>query len=108
MRPKREPEQITDLSRLKAFTNPLRMQLYRLLYAAGTATASQLADQVDQAPSLVSYHLRKLAEHGFVTEASGAAPTDGSGGGRWPPRRAGAFATRTSRTHPKGQPPWAR
>lgn len=76
MRPKREPEQITDLSRLKAFTNPLRMQLYRLLYAAGTATASQLAEQVDQAPSLVSYHLRKLAEHGFVTEASGQS-TDG-------------------------------
>ncbi|GGP33373.1 ArsR/SmtB family transcription factor [Streptomyces melanogenes] len=69
--PKSSPEQITDLSRLKAFTNPLRMQLYRLLYAAGTATASQLAEQVDQAPSLVSYHLRKLAEHGFVTEASG-------------------------------------
>lgn len=76
MRPKREPEQITDLSRLKAFTNPLRMQLYRLLYAAGTATASQLAEQVDQAPSLVSYHLRKLAEHGFVTEARGRS-TDG-------------------------------
>ncbi|OAR25974.1 transcriptional regulator [Streptomyces sp. ERV7] len=71
MRPKREPEQITDLSRLKAFTNPLRMQLYRLLYAAGTATASQLAEQAGQAPSLVSYHLRKLAEHGFVAEASG-------------------------------------
>ncbi|MER6298733.1 helix-turn-helix domain-containing protein [Kitasatospora sp. NPDC001539] len=64
-----EPERITDLSRLKAFTNPLRMQLYRLLYAAGTATASQLAEQVDQVPSLVSYHLRKLAEHGFITEA---------------------------------------
>lgn len=69
MRPQRKPEQITDLSRLKAFTNPLRMQLYRLLYAVGSATASQLAEQVDQAPSLVSYHLRKLAEHGFVKEA---------------------------------------
>ncbi|MFB7436510.1 ArsR/SmtB family transcription factor [Streptomyces microflavus] len=76
MRPQREPEQITDLSRLKAFTNPLRMQLYRLLYAAGTATASQLAEQVDQAPSLVSYHLRKLAEHGFVKEADSQG-TDG-------------------------------
>ncbi|MFE4454215.1 ArsR/SmtB family transcription factor [Streptomyces sp. NPDC056796] len=76
MRPQRETDQITDLSRLKAFTNPLRMQLYRLLYAARSATASQLAEQVDQAPSLVSYHLRKLAEHGFVTEASGRS-TDG-------------------------------
>ncbi|MEU1286150.1 helix-turn-helix domain-containing protein [Kitasatospora sp. NPDC005856] len=73
---KPRPDRITDLSRLKAFTNPLRMQLYRLLYAAGSATASQLAEQVDQAPSLVSYHLRKLAEQGFVTEAS-ARSTDG-------------------------------
>ncbi|MFR9756115.1 helix-turn-helix domain-containing protein [Streptomyces sp. TR06-5] len=71
MRPSREPERITDLTRLKAFTNPLRMQLYRMLFASGTATASQLAQQVDQAPSLVSYHLRKLAEHGFVVEAAG-------------------------------------
>ncbi|MEU5434959.1 winged helix-turn-helix domain-containing protein [Streptomyces sp. NPDC020719] len=72
MSPKPEPEQITDLSRLKAFTNPLRMHLYRLLFATGSpATASQLAEQVDQAPSLVSYHLRKLAEHGFVAEADG-------------------------------------
>ncbi|MFH8385725.1 transcriptional regulator, partial [Kitasatospora sp. NPDC018058] len=31
MRPKHKPEQITDLSRLRAFMNPLRMQLYRLL-----------------------------------------------------------------------------
>ncbi|MFI6147032.1 ArsR/SmtB family transcription factor [Streptomyces sp. NPDC051109] len=76
MQPKPQPEQITDLSRLKAFTNPLRMQLYRLLYAAGTATASQLAEQVGQTPSLVSYHLRKLAEHGFVAEA-GSRSTDG-------------------------------
>ncbi|MFF7994629.1 ArsR/SmtB family transcription factor [Kitasatospora xanthocidica] len=74
--PRPEPDRITDLSRLKAFTNPLRMQLYRLLYAAGSATASQLSEQVDQAPSLVSYHLRKLAELGFVAEASGWS-TDG-------------------------------
>ncbi|MGI5484766.1 ArsR/SmtB family transcription factor [Streptomyces lavendofoliae] len=72
----RKTERITDLSRLKAFTNPLRMRLYRLLYATGTATASQLAEQVGEAPSLVSYHLRKLAEHGFVTETSGQS-TDG-------------------------------
>ncbi|MFF3630930.1 ArsR/SmtB family transcription factor [Streptomyces sp. NPDC002164] len=71
MSPKQKPEQITELSRLRAFMNPLRMQLYRVLYAAGTATASQLAEHVDQTPSLVSYHLRKLAEHGFVTEAAG-------------------------------------
>jgi hypothetical protein len=38
--PAPRPEQITELARLKAFTNPLRMRLYRLLYAAGEATAS--------------------------------------------------------------------
>ncbi|KJS61478.1 winged helix-turn-helix domain-containing protein [Streptomyces rubellomurinus] len=70
-RPVRKADQITDLTRLKAFTNPLRMQLYRLLYAAGSATASQLGEQVGEAPSLVSYHLRKLAELGFVAEAAG-------------------------------------
>jgi DNA-binding transcriptional ArsR family regulator len=69
MPPKHQPEQITDLARLRAFMNPLRMQLYRLLYAAGSATASQLAEHVDGTPSLVSYHLRKLAEHGFVAQA---------------------------------------
>ncbi|MCF0087811.1 hypothetical protein B0E37_02881 [Streptomyces sp. MH192] len=77
---KNEPEQITELARLRAFMNPLRMQLYRLLYAAGTATASQLAEHVDGTPSLVSYHLRKLAEHGFVAHADGE---NGDGRERW-------------------------
>ncbi|GHE14642.1 hypothetical protein GCM10010339_86060 [Streptomyces alanosinicus] len=102
MRPKHEPEQITELSRLRAFMNPLRMQLYRLLYAAGTATASQLAEHVDGTPSLVSYHLRKLAEHGFVTRRAGRGLTAASGGGRWRLRRAGASVTRTLRTRPRG------
>nr|BFD88691.1 helix-turn-helix domain-containing protein [Kitasatospora sp. Xyl93] len=74
------PDRITDLTRLKAFTNPLRVRLYRLLYAAGSATASQLGAQVGEAPSLVSYHLRKLAEQGFVTEAAGRS---GDGRERW-------------------------
>ncbi|WP_370411950.1 helix-turn-helix domain-containing protein [Streptomyces fradiae] len=36
---------------------------------ARTATASQLAEQVDEAVSLVSYHLRKLADGGLIEEA---------------------------------------
>jgi DNA-binding transcriptional ArsR family regulator len=43
-------------------------------------TASQLADQVDEAVSLVSYHLRKLAEHGLIEEAE---PGSGDGRERW-------------------------
>lgn len=65
------PDRITDLAALKVFTHPLRLELWRALNAARTATASQLADQVDEAVSLVSYHLRKMAEHGFIEEAEG-------------------------------------
>ncbi|WP_251092985.1 helix-turn-helix domain-containing protein [Streptomyces sp. Caat 7-52] len=64
-----EDRRITDMGTLKALAHPLRMKLYRLLFVAEVATASQLAEQVDEAVSLVSYHLRKLSEHGLVEEA---------------------------------------
>ncbi|MER6029026.1 helix-turn-helix domain-containing protein [Streptomyces sp. NPDC001851] len=64
-----EERRITDVGTLKALAHPLRLKLYRLLFIAEAATASQLAEQVDEAVSLVSYHLRKLAEHGLVEEA---------------------------------------
>ncbi|MER7948357.1 helix-turn-helix domain-containing protein [Streptomyces sp. NPDC096079] len=71
-----ENRRITDLGTLKAIAHPLRMRLYRALHVTRTATASQLAEQVDEAVSLVSYHLRKLAEHGLIEEAP-AQSTDG-------------------------------
>ncbi|MFF2408615.1 ArsR/SmtB family transcription factor [Streptomyces sp. NPDC058092] len=64
-----ESRRISDLETLKAFGHPLRMKLYRALYISRKATASQLAEQVDEAVSLVSYHLRKLADHGLIEEA---------------------------------------
>ncbi|WP_043675291.1 ArsR/SmtB family transcription factor [Streptomyces xylophagus] len=76
----KETRAITDLGTLKAFAHPLRLKLYRALYVARTATASQLADQVDEAVSLVSYHLRKLAEHGLIEEAE---QQSGDGRERW-------------------------
>jgi len=65
----KESRRVSDLETLKAFGHPLRMRLYRALYIARKATASQLAEQVDEAVSLVSYHLRKLADHGLIEEA---------------------------------------
>ena len=56
------------------------MKLYRGLCVAAPATASQLAEQVDEAVSLVSYHLRKLAEHGLIEEAE---PQSADGRERW-------------------------
>lgn len=67
--PSNESRRVSDLGTLKAFGHPLRMKLYRALCIARQATASQLAEQVDEAVSLVSYHLRKLADHGLIEEA---------------------------------------
>ncbi|MFE0414387.1 ArsR/SmtB family transcription factor [Streptomyces tendae] len=78
--PSQENRPITDLGTLKALAHPLRMQLYRGLCVARTATASQLAEQVDETVSLVSYHLRKLAEHGLVEQAD---PQSADGRERW-------------------------
>lgn len=78
--PRQENHPITDLGTLKALAHPLRMQLYRGLCVARSATASQLAEQVDEAVSLVSYHLRKLAEHGLVEQAD---PQSADGRERW-------------------------
>ncbi|MEV5006783.1 ArsR/SmtB family transcription factor [Streptomyces sp. NPDC093064] len=78
--PREENRKITDLGTLKALAHPLRMKLYRLLFVAETATASHLAEQVDEAVSLVSYHLRKLAERGLIEEAE---PRSGDARERW-------------------------
>ncbi|WP_156723950.1 ArsR/SmtB family transcription factor [Streptomyces apocyni] len=75
-----QTRRITDLGTLKALGHPLRIQLYRALFVARTATASQLAEQVDEAVSLVSYHLRKLAEHGLIEPAE---PQGADGRERW-------------------------
>jgi DNA-binding transcriptional ArsR family regulator len=64
-----KPSRITELDVLKAVSNPLRMRIYRALSTARTATASQLAEEVDEAVSLVSYHLRRLAATGIIEEA---------------------------------------
>ncbi|GED87573.1 ArsR/SmtB family transcription factor [Streptomyces sp. NPDC088353] len=78
--PREENRKVTDLGTLKALAHPLRMKLYRLLFVAEAATASHLAEQVDEAVSLVSYHLRKLAEHGLIEAAE---PRSGDARERW-------------------------
>ncbi|MEV6740508.1 helix-turn-helix domain-containing protein [Streptomyces sp. NPDC051104] len=76
----KENRRINDLGTLKALAHPLRMKLFRALYVERVATASQLAEVVDEAVSLVSYHLRKLAEHGLIEEAE---PQSADGRERW-------------------------
>jgi predicted ArsR family transcriptional regulator len=62
---------IVDAASLRALTHPLRLDLLELLVVEGPHTASQAAQRLGQTPANCSWHLRKLAEHGFVREVHG-------------------------------------
>jgi DNA-binding transcriptional ArsR family regulator len=68
-----------DAAALKALAHPLRFQLLELLVEHGPATASGLARKVDENSGSTSYHLRVLADRGFIVEADEL----GSGRDRW-------------------------
>jgi DNA-binding transcriptional ArsR family regulator len=57
---------------LRALAHPVRLELLDLLAAAGPKTASQAGVVIGQSASNCSWHLRKLAQHGFVREVRGA------------------------------------
>jgi DNA-binding transcriptional ArsR family regulator len=63
------PRHVRDAAALKALAHPLRVALLSALVTEGPMTASQAAARVEDTPSNCSWHLRKLAEHGFVREA---------------------------------------
>lgn len=60
---------VPDITQLKALSHPVRMRMLGLLRTHGPATASQLARHLRLNSGATSYHLRQLAEHGFVAEA---------------------------------------
>jgi DNA-binding transcriptional ArsR family regulator len=62
---------VTDASALKALAHPVRISLLELLVVDGAKTASQAAAVLGETPANCSWHLRKLAEHGFVREVAG-------------------------------------
>ncbi|MFF5300721.1 ArsR/SmtB family transcription factor [Streptomyces sp. NPDC013161] len=68
-----------DARSLRGLAHPLRMQLLDALRQHGPATASQLAERLGESSGATSYHLRQLAEHGFVEDA----PERGKGRERW-------------------------
>jgi DNA-binding transcriptional ArsR family regulator len=61
---------VTSANDMRALAHPLRMDLLELLAVSGPRTASEAAEILDQTPANVSWHLRKLAEHGFVRQAA--------------------------------------
>jgi DNA-binding transcriptional ArsR family regulator len=62
---------LTDARELSALAHPVRMGIIEHLSVSGPLTATELADRLDESPANCSWHLRKLAEHGFVEEAGG-------------------------------------
>jgi len=68
-----------DARALRGLSHPLRVQLLYTLRLDGPATASQLAEKLDESSGATSYHLRQLATYGFVEDA----PEHGKGRERW-------------------------
>ena len=64
---------------LRALAHPLRMRIVASLRHDGPATATLLAERLGESSGLTSYHVRVLAENGFVDEATDR----GTGRERW-------------------------
>ena len=75
---------------LRALSHPVRLRLLGLLRTDGPSTASALATRLGLNSGATSYHLRQLAQHGFVADDEGR----GNGRERW--WRAVHQTTRTS------------
>jgi DNA-binding transcriptional ArsR family regulator len=55
---------------LRALSHPTRLKILGRLRIEGPATATQLAQEMQLNTGATSYHLRQLAEHGFIEEDS--------------------------------------
>src|SRR5664280_912636 len=87
----RPPRDVRDPRELNALAHPVRMGILESLAVHGALTATELGERLDESAANCSWHLRKLAEHGFVEE-----PERGSGRRRpWQLVSLG-FRTRTS------------
>lgn len=78
-----------DIAGLRALSHPVRLRILGLLRTEGPATATTLAARLDLNTGATSYHLRQLAQHGFIEEDA----ERGNGRDRW--WRASHEATRT-------------
>jgi DNA-binding transcriptional ArsR family regulator len=70
---------IPSATGLRALAHPVRLRMLGILRVDGPATASGLAQRLGLNSGATSYHLRQLAEHGFVVDD----PERGNGRERW-------------------------
>jgi predicted ArsR family transcriptional regulator len=64
---------------LKALSHPVRVRMLGLLRVDGPATATTLATRLGLNTGATSYHLRQLAQHGFIVDDEAR----GNGRERW-------------------------
>lgn len=60
-----------DPRSLRALAHPLRMRILDLLSDHGPSTSARLAERLGENTGTVSWHLRHLAEHGYIEEEEG-------------------------------------
>ena len=85
------PSITPDAAGLKVLAHPVRLEMLGMLRVEGPATATMLAQRLGLNSGATSYHLRQLAQHGFIEEDA----ERGNGRERW--WRAAHRATRTSK-----------
>jgi predicted transcriptional regulator len=66
-----QPTRTIDARSLRGLAHPLRMRLLELLQLDGPATSTGLAERLGENTGTISWHLRHLAEHGFIEEETG-------------------------------------
>jgi DNA-binding transcriptional ArsR family regulator len=70
---------LTSIAALRALGHPTRLRILAHLQLSGDATATECAGEVGESASSCSYHLRTLAQHGFVEQV----PTEDGRERRW-------------------------
>jgi DNA-binding transcriptional ArsR family regulator len=70
---------VRDPLALRALAHPVRVRALSLLRTEGPLTATGLATRLALNTGVTSYHLRQLAQHGFIVEDA----TRGRGRERW-------------------------
>ncbi|RUM17091.1 ArsR family transcriptional regulator [Rhizobium phaseoli] len=67
---------VPEPTALKALAHPVRLRMLGMLRIDGPATATQLAARLGLNSGATSYHLRQLAQYGFIEEAPHASRRD--------------------------------
>lgn len=66
--PRRE---LRDPRALRAMAHPVRLRIMEELARVGQATATELSERLGESAANCSWHLRQLAQYGFIEEAGG-------------------------------------